>query len=295
MGKLVAVCSDDKKSGKSIVTYLLAKEIKKSSGKHLKILVCCLNMNYSSLYKLFGIDCSDVGMEELVNLKLFDGNRSDILYSIVPQSDGIYFLGSYRTTKAFIHRNIQQYYLLFDKLKDSYDLIIFDTASSNENMLSGYILFKADVLIKLFIQDNDSMRKLNCKGGIPLQDGRETIYIVSKYRNIYPRFSDIKRRYSLKKIFKIDYCEKLQEMKNRDSLHLYSCHDTSCNDSVKRISEYIAETMSLISKEQPIRELRGKYKRNIRNTLKKLKLIDDGGEEHEDTSGFMPERVNELY
>lgn len=294
MGKIIAVCSDDKKSGKSIVTYLLSNKIKRISPNNLKILVCCLNLNYSALYKLFGIDFSAVGLEDLVNYKFYEEEKSEILLDIIPQSEDIYFLGSYRTTHSYIKKNIEKYYKLFEKLQDSFDLIIFDTVSGNGNVLTDYVLDKADVMLRLFVQDNESMQKL-CDKGIKLSYGREIIYIVSKYRDIYPRVSDIKHEYSLKNVFTVDYCEKLQEMKNKNNLHLYSQHETSCNDSVKCISKYILKTMSLINQESSVKESQSRYKRNLRNTLKRLRLISDGGEGNEDTAKFVPKRVDGLY
>jgi cellulose biosynthesis protein BcsQ len=293
MGKIVAVCSEDKKSGKSVVTFLLANKIKKSE-KNLKILVCCLNLNYSALYKLFGIDYGAVGLEDLVNYNFFE-EESEVLLSIIPQSEDIYFLGSYRTTHSYVQKNVEKYCKLFEKLQNRFDVIIFDTVSGNGNILTDYVLQKADVMLKLFVQDNESMKKLGDEGGVHLTYGRETIYIISKYRDIYPRVSDIKRRYSLKKVFAMQYCEKLQEMKNRDSLHLYPQHDTSCNESVKYISKHILESMDLIPQESSVKESTRRYKSNLKNALKKLKLIPDGGKAYEDNTKFVPKRANGLY
>lgn len=294
MGKIVAVCSEDKKSGKSVVTYLLANKIKKSE-KDLKILVCCLNLNYSALYKLFGIDYGAIGLEDLVNYNFFEEDKSEVLLNIIPQSDDIYFLGSYRTTHSYIKKNVEKYYKLFGKLQNSFDVIIFDTVSGKGNILTDYVLQKADAMLKLFVQDNESMKKLYDEEGLHLTYGRETIYVVSKYRDIYPRVSDIKRRYSLKKVFAMEYCEKLQEMKNRGSLHLYPQHDTSCNESVKYISKHILESMNLMPQDSLVKGSARSYKGNLKNTLKKLKIIPDGGEAYEDNTKFMSKRANGVY
>lgn len=288
MGKILSICSDDKKTGKSVVTYLLANNIRKISQGELKILVCCLNSNYSALYKLFGIDLSAVGLEDLVNYKVSEENKSDVLLSIIPKNNDIYFLGSYRTTNSFVQKSIGEYCKLFERLQHSFDLIIFDTVSENGNALSQYMIKKADIIVRLFVQDNESMKRLYYKEG-QLPFDRKTLYIVSKYRDIYPRVSDIKRRYSLKELFKLDYCEKLQEMKNRDSLHLYLQHETSCNDSMNSISKYILETMGLIvQKKHQLLSIR---------QIWKLKLLRFGGKESEhnkDYEEFVPKGANGL-
>lgn len=295
MGKILAVCSDDKKSGKSIVSYLLANKINKIAQNDLKILVCCLNLNYSALYRLFGMEFSSVGLEELVNHKVFEEDKSDILASIIPQSNGIYFLGSYRTTNTYIQKNIEEYNKLFKRLKNSFDIIIVDTVSGSGSTLMDFVTKMADIIVRLFVQDNESMKKLNRKGDVNLPYDKKTLYIVSKYRDIYPRVNDINRRYSLKKVFTLDYCEKLQEMKNRDSLHLYPQHETSCNDSVNRVSRYILEELNLLPQDRLVKDSSVRYIFDLKYALKKLKFLRFGGKEHGNTTEFVPKRADDLY
>ncbi len=246
MGKILAVWSDQKKTGKSVVTYMLANQIKKMASKDLKLLVCCLNFKYSSLYKLFGIDEMSTGMEELINYTLFEGESPQILEQMIPGKGSIYFTGSYRMTSTFVKKNIEKYEKLLEELQKSFDLIIFDTVSGKENILTNLVLQKADVVLKLFNQDNESLGLIKEKGP---GYNQETIYLVSKYRNIYPRISDIQRRYSLKKVYTVEYCETLQEMKNRNSMHLYLQHETQCNNSVKRLSRHVLDALDLMPDE----------------------------------------------
>ena len=295
MGKILAVCSDDKKTGKSIVSYLIANKIKKIARNDFKILVCCLNLNYSALYGLFGMEISAVGLEELVNHKVFEEDKSDILSSIVPQSNGIHFLGSYRTTNSYIKKNIEEYNKLFKRLQNSFDIIIFDTVSGSGSTLTDFVMHRADIVVRLSVQDNESMKKLYCTDDIQLPNNKKTLYIVSKYRNIYPKVSDIKRRYSLKNVFTFDYCEKLQEMKNRDSLHLYPQHETSCNDSINCVSRYILEALNLLPQEGLVKDSSVRYICDLKYTLRKLKQLRYGGKEHEDNAEFVSKRADGLY
>ena len=295
MGKILAVCSDDKKTGKSIVSYLIANKIKKIARNDFKILVCCLNLNYSALYGLFRMEISAVGLEELVNHKVFEEDKSDILSRIVPQSNGIYFLGSYRTTNSYIKKYIEEYNKLFKRLQNSFDIIIFDTVSGSGSTLTDFVMHRADIVVRLFVQDNESMKKLYCTDDIQLPNNKKTLYIVSKYRNIYPKVSDIKRRYSLKNVFTFDYCEKLQEMKNRDSLHLYPQHETSCNDSINCVSRYILEALNLLPQEGLVKDSSVRYICDLKYTLRKLKQLRYGGKEHEDNAEFVSKRADGLY
>lgn len=270
MGKIVAVWSDVKKSGKSVVTYMLANQIKEMAKKDLKILVCCLNLKYSALYKLFGINVSATGLEDLINYQFFEGDKSETLSNIVPKSNGVYFLGSYRTTNSYAQKNIQKYSKLLDELQKSFDLVIFDTVSGKENALTNLVLQKAHIVLKLFVQDNESMKELNSVEDEQTPYNQEIIYLLSKYRNIYPRLSDIKRRFALKKVYTMDYCETLQEMKNRDSLHLYLQRETSCNNSVQSISKYILETLDLMPQEINVKERPRRYMRSLIEALQRL-------------------------
>jgi len=270
MGKIVAVWSDVKKSGKSVVTYMLAKQMREMANKDLKILVCCLNLKYSALYKLFGINVSSTGLEDLVNYQFFETNKSDVITSIVPKSECLYFLGSYRTTNSYVQKNIEKYSRLLEELQRNFDLVIFDTVSGKENILTNVVLQKADVVLKLFVQDNDSLKELSSVEDEQMHDAQETLYMVSKYINIYPRLSDIKRRYGLKRVFIMDYCETLQEMKNRDSLHLYLQRETSCNNSVVVVSKHILETLCLMPQDRFAKERPGRYMRSLIEALQRI-------------------------
>jgi len=269
MGKIIAVWSDIKQSGKSMVTYLLANQMKEMAQKNFKILVCCLNLKYSALYKLYGVDVSSTGIEDLVNYKFFETSKSEVLTSIVPKSEGVYFLGSYRTTNPFVQKNIESFSKVLEELQRSFDLVIFDTVSGKENILTNLVLQKAHIVLKLFVQDNESMKELNNVEEQQTPYNQEIIHMVSKYRNIYPRLSDIKRRYALKKVYTMDYCETLQEMKNRDSLHLYLQRETSCNNSVRCVSEHIFETLGL-PQESTVKEKPGRYMRSLIEALQRL-------------------------
>lgn len=296
MGKIIAVWSDVKKSGKSVVTYMLANQISEMAQKDLKILVCCLNLKYSALYTLFRVSVSATGLEDLVNYQYFETNKIDILSSIVPKSNGIYFLGSYRTTNSYVQKNIGKYHKLLEELQKNFDLVIFDTVSGNENILTNLVLKKAHTVLKLLVQDNESLKDLNKVEDEQVLYEQDIIYMVAKYRNIYPSLSDIKRRYALKKVFTMDYCGTLQEMKNRDSLHLYLQRETSCNDSIQSVSQHILETWGLIPENRDIKERPNRYiRRSLLEALQKTLVINKRGELYEDNTKIVFKRSNELH
>ncbi len=270
MGKVLAVWSDVKKSGKSVVAYMLSKQIREMAHKDLRILVCCLNRQYTSLYRLMGADESDTGLEDLINYEFFEDEKSETLKSIIPEYNGIYFLGSYRMSNSYAVRNTEKYARLFQKLQNDFDLVIFDTVSGMENVLTNMVLKKADMLLKLYNQDNESIRELSrVKDGLAPYN-QDILYLMSKYRNIYPRVTDIKRKYGLKKVYSMEYCETLQEMKNKDSLHLYLQRETKCNNSAKRISKYILEALGLIPQKGTVKEKPRWYLRSFRGIFQSM-------------------------
>lgn len=253
MGKILAVWSDTKKSGKSIITYMLANKI--VEGKKLKVLVCCLNLKYSSLYRLYGIEPSETGLEDLVNCKLYQEKREALLEEMIPKYGDMYFLGTYRTTNRYAQRNEEGFRELFQGLKEFFDLIIVDTVSGKENTLTNLVLKKADMVLKLFNQDNESLRGIRQvrEEQVPYQ--QETVYLLSKYTNIYPRATDIKRRLGLTKLYTMEYCETLQEMKNRDSLHLYLQRETACNRSVEKITASLLEALGIAEEDYVVKNM----------------------------------------
>lgn len=261
MGKIISVSSEVKKSGKSVVTYMLTNHIREVSRRDLKILVCCLNFKYSSLYKLLGIDISATGLEDLVNYQFLESSNPELLMDIIPENGGIYFLGSYRTTDSYVRKNMDKYGRLFDELQKCFDLIIVDTVSGKDNALTNIVIQKSHVVIKLLVQDNESISGLGCVKDEQVPYNQEIIHVIAKYRNIYPKTSDFKRRYSLKRIYTMEYCETLQEMKNRDSLHLYLQRETDCNDSIRKVSRHIAETLGFLP--EGIREKQTAYMRSL--------------------------------
>lgn len=243
MGKILAVWSESRKSGKSIITYMLANQM--ASNRELKVLVCCLNFKNSSLYRLFGIETSATGLEDLINYKFYEDIEEDILKSIIPRCGDIYFLGSNKMTNGYALRNLEKYTELFEKLKNFFDLIIVDTSSDNENVMTKMVLNQAEMILQLYCQDIENLATVSSvkEEGIPYN--QEIVYLISKYRDIYPKKLDLKRKFGNRKLIILDYCETLQEMKNRDSLHLYLQRDTACNKSIAKLSDYISKALGL--------------------------------------------------
>lgn len=265
MGKILAVWSGAKQTGKSITTYMLANEIIKHSERNFKLLVCCLNLKFSSLYKLFGVEVTSLGIQDLLNYHTIMDSDSQLLKNAIPRAGDIYFAGSYKMTNSYAQRNLSRYGELINGLKEQFDLIIFDTVSGRQNALTNLVLQRTDIILKLYNQDMDSIDSLSCMEESS-QYNQEVVHLISKYRNIYPRASDLKKRYSLKGVYTMDYCETLQEMKNRNSLHLYLQRETQCNEAITLVSEKLLETLG-------IPQIKNTYKQKIIRPVRSLERV----------------------
>jgi MinD-like ATPase involved in chromosome partitioning or flagellar assembly len=292
MGKILAVWSDSKKEGKSIVTYMLARQM--ADNKNLKVLVCCLNLKYSSLYRLFGVEFSATGLEDIINYKLFEDFNADIIQKVLPRHGNIAFLGSYKMTNMYARRHIEKYIDLFNELKNYFDLIIIDTVSGTENALTNLVLQTADVILKLYNQDIESIRGLQLVKEEQASYHQDIIYLISKYRNIYPRVADLKRRFGLNQVYTLEYCETLQEMKNRDSLHLYLQRETACNKSIEKISVHLLKTLDLTSDNLESDSVKTKDRGGLERFFRRI-AIAGRREKHENTSEVEFKRINEIY
>ena len=244
MGKIISIMSNSKKAGKTVFTYLLASKIKESC-KDIKILICCLNQKYSGLYKLLEIDPSEIGLEDIVNHKYYEESKQQYLMGVIPQSKGVFFLGSYKTTNSFAKKYTDDYILLFKELKKHFDIILIDTVSGSENVVTKLVNELSDIKMNLLSQDTENLNQFKeylLKEG---QQGYNTINIINQYRNIYPRVNEIRSKYGIQNVHTLYYCETLQEMKNRDSLHLYLQHETKYNNTLTDIYECLSSTLPL--------------------------------------------------
>ena len=56
-------------------------------------------------------------------------------------------------------------------------------------------------------------------------------------------------------MFTLEYCETLQEMKNRDSLHLYLQRETACNKSVQKLTVSLLKALDLAAEDSVVHNL----------------------------------------
>jgi len=239
MGAIISVWSSARDAGKTVFLYTLAKHLSGILNKELKILLCCMNLSYGSLAKLFGIGTNELNLEDIVNFKIYPDNSVSDLIGSIAKYNNFYFVGSQKTNPAYSSRNIKAYENVLEEFKESFDLVLVDTMSWRENALTNMVLEKSDYVLNILKQDKQEL------DSHPFVTQKDIAYIVNMYRDIYPDKNDLASTYGLKDVFTLPYCNELQEMKNREKLALYIQHDTEYNNSVKDISHFLAGKLNL--------------------------------------------------
>lgn len=246
MGKIISIWSVTGKTGKTVFLYMLINSMVKLLNNEVRILVCCSNLNYGNLLNLFEISDSELNIEDLVNLKISPDNKFDLLKTL-GKKNNLYFLGSKKTNMNYVGRNIKEYENLIEDLKNSFDLILVDTIWGHENILTNMILDKSDHVVNVINQDKDILDSND------FATDKDLVYVVNKYRDIYPELGDIKSIYKLKEIYEVPDSGELMEMKNKSKLAYYPEYQTEYNRAVDRIAKFIINKAGLgdIASENP--------------------------------------------
>ena len=239
MGKIISVWSPIKRTGKTVFLYILAKQLSGILDKGLKILVCCMNLGNGNLMNLFGVNNTELNLEDVVNFKMHPDNRTIDFINAIARNDNMYYIGSKNTNNAYISRNIKTYEGLLDEIKHIFDLVLIDTVSSDDTVLTNMAIEKSDHVLNVIIQDKEALDRH------PFVNEKDIAFIVNMYRDIYPDEKELAPIYGLKNVFTLPLCNELQEMKNRGKLEFYIQHNTGYNNSVKDISNFLAKNLKL--------------------------------------------------
>lgn len=239
MGKIISVWSPVRRTGKTVFLYILAKHLSGILNKELKILVCCMNLNNGNLMNLFGIDNAELNLEDIVNFKMHPDNKAFDLINAIARNDNMFFIGSRKTSITFASHNMKVYEDLLEELKQSFDLVLIDTVSGDDNILTNMVIEQSDHVLNVIVQDKEALDENT------FVKEKDIACIINMYRDIYPDVKELASIYSLKNLFILPCCDELQEMKNRGKLELYVQHDTGYNSSVKDLSCFLAKNLKL--------------------------------------------------
>lgn len=270
MGKIVSVWSQGRKSGRTVFLYNLASHMAEKLDEKFKILVCCANLAQGNLMHLFNIPENELNLEDIVNFKITSGGDINI-FEAMARRDNVYFTGSRKTGGTYAARNISAYEELLRDFKGKFDLILIDILAGKENILTNMILQKSDFVLNVLCQDRESL------DGSMFKTEKDLAYVVNYYRDIYPDTRDLNSLYKLDKpIFTLPPCDQLQEMKNKDKLALYRQHETKYNSSLKEITAFMAESLSLQLDAEPVGT--GKKKGFLKSVI--VNMLGEAYEQH---------------
>lgn len=244
MGKLISIWSSTKKTGKSVFLYSLACRLSDMIDKKLQILVVCMNLKHGNLLSMFDIDKNELNIEDLVNFKIHPGNDFSLL-NVLAGRGNMHIIGSSKTGSTYLSRNIKIYESLVEEFRQTFDLVLFDTLSGSENTLTNMIIDKSDYVINLVNQDKEVLDRYQ------FVTGKDMMYVINKYRDIYPDEKELASLYKLKNTFALPYCSDLQEMKNKGRLKYYNQHATSYNKKICEISKFMTDRLLLDLNEDP--------------------------------------------
>ena len=239
MGKVISAWSATKKTGKTVLLYMLISNLIKQIDNKTKVLVCCSNLNYGNLLNLFEISGDELNIEDIVNYKISPDNKFNMTKALA-QRDNIYFLGSKKTSMAYVSRNIKEYEKLVEDFRQTFDLVIFDTISGHENILTNMLLDKSDYIINVISQDKEILDTTD------FITSKELAFVVNSYKDIYPDIGELKSLYKINNVFEVPDCKELQQMKNRGQLAYYPQYETEYNKAINDVSEFIAKKLKLV-------------------------------------------------
>lgn len=238
MGNIIAIWSPERRTGKTLFTYMLARRLYKQTGGSARLLVCCSDSIRGNIMKMFNVDDNEINLEDLVNLRL-NGRKAGILQNLLAGKDNLFFLGSKRANNIYVARNSQLYGEVLAELAESFDLMLVDTASEADSVLTNLVLDKCDGIINVITQDKDSLNRGN------FTSKKQRMCIVNMYRNIYPDLKDLHTLYKLDNLYTLPMCDDLQNARNRGKLEYYIQHETVYNKQIQIISDRIVRDLML--------------------------------------------------
>lgn len=236
MGILVSIWSNVKKQGKTMFIYNFVKYLSTICKKDTRILLICLNSGYGNLLPLFNVKM-EIALEDVLNFTTCSEGIN--FQNAVNKQDNLYFLGTKLSFSHLSRFDIEKYKKMFQNLKNSFDLIIVDTPSGTDNMLTNMLRKDSDQIINILEQDTEVLKSY------PKESANDLLYIINMYRDIYPTLKEIKNEFGFENVFDLPLCDRLQEMKNKDKLEFYSQHDTEYNAKLIKIVDFFISKLDI--------------------------------------------------
>lgn len=239
MGVSLAVWSPIHGSGKTVFTFLLSCKLAQIIKRNMNILVCCTCMTDSDIMGMAGAAKDSLSMEELVNAGIPSVNEDINISNLLCHSGNVSFIDSSKATSLFVKKNSAGYLHLLGYLKQKYDLVIADTSSEPDNLLTQLAMENCDHVLNLTVQD------VQLLGKNPPATQRDLVNIINRYTSIYPDLKELSRLLGARNLFTLPYCSQLQEMKNRKQLYRYAEFDTEYMKAMDKLARFLVKALDL--------------------------------------------------
>lgn len=245
MGRMVSIWSPVEKTGKTVLTYLLAYKLSELTGYKPRILICCANGKTGNLRNIFTSAPPLVEMEDIVNIgAVSTGDRLN-LYGMFASHKNIYFIGSSRSGPAFVNRYSEAYRNLAREFKGVFDLVLVDTSSewSSENILGRLMLEESDWIVNMLPQNPLLLQNRIFK------TGKEAAWVVNQYIDAEPTQDELESIYGVEPLFMLPYCDKLADFHKKRTLNSYVYQESGFNEVLDNIAGVLANRLGFMKLE----------------------------------------------
>lgn len=245
MGTSLVIRSTIPNCGKSVLSFLLACRLSQMLRKDMSILLCCACMQDGDVIDMIGNVEGYPTLEDLVNTAKTSVNKDTDIKSLLYNSRNIFFVDSSKSTPLFVKNNIDGYLNLMEYLKQQFDVVIIDTSSDSENVLTQLTLKECDYTLNVSVQDMERLHKSL------FEDTRNLAYIINRYdNNIYPGRKELFKLLKPRRLFTLPYCSQLQEMKNQKQFYRYAELETDYLKSIDKLADFLSKTLDLPKEER---------------------------------------------
>lgn len=239
MGCVLSVRSPVEKTGKTVLTYLLAHKFTQQVNSSLRVLICCANAKNGTLRSLFRSTPPVVEMEDLVNIGIVSHGERLNLYGMLDCHDSIYFIGSLRSGPAFTSRYSDAYRSLVHEFKGLFDLVIVDIPTGND-LLGKIFLEESDGFVNVLPQDAELLKDHVFK------TRKDIAYIINKFRNDLPGVEELSEIYGVDRLTVLPYCNRLAEFHKNGRLDIYSRYVTEFNKALSIVAGELGRGLGFI-------------------------------------------------
>lgn len=226
---VIAIYSDEKKTGRTTLLYMLLRKIRQQAEGIRSLAVCMNQGEYGKLLKMEGIRLEDGQSVSAIANMAYSGEISK-LSEVLPEKDGVYFTGNKNSAVPISGEILKAF---FEKASHEFPLVFVDAAGGKRSRATAEILDICDGAINVVVQDVEMLRDGK------FRTGKDMAVVVNCYRDIYPCLEDVQNMCRREKVFALPWCDRLMDMRNKGEIDKYAACDTDYNRIIGEICGYV--------------------------------------------------------